>query len=703
MKYLSRFLIIQGVMIRRISIIALVAGYFLVYVPVWGESLPLTPVIDVYPSSGQAPLTVLVSGNGSTGKWGRYQDIDSWEFDPDYDGENFTPTIFDPVFDYTYDQPGTYVCRIRITDNPNTTDTREAFLETTITVTPSTKDPGVRSKFPQNNWGAGINPVWANDEQLTAAADYIAPVDQIFLFWDDTEPSQHGVYDWERLDRKLKEVADQGRKTAVQINAAFPDWIFNHIAKTGTARGALSPQFWDPDYIQYYKNLISALADRIASSPYKDRILYIRQQWNAVHTETCFFDSTVNGSAMGTWVDNPDWVWPSDGHRYEVEWSEEIALDYERQIISHFISEFEPLGIGVALRLIWSKLPDSEIYAYFTNASPTEWMLQTDNTVKGWDEGKKHMQEFIFMRCFGALGFEETLGNGEKRIQRNPIFTLQQDIYGIVLRSLAVGLPYIGIYGDDLKYVSNDGEYRESFNFGNKYAGWHLYPKSAPGAWIVLGEFKGSTDWLWLNMLSSQNWGYFLRQNDPTQNTTPLFLVDGDSTCRFTLYARQINDQITFDIDDSFASAIQDEPVEVRVVFKESSGTFSLQADRNGTLEPLAEDRYEGHKGWRTSVFRIDEPRFADGTDGQTDLAIIPTSGTPIVHMIEIDRFSTVPEFDKGDTDGDYKITLKDAILAIRILSAFMPDQFVKKEADINADGKIGIEEVIFILRKISE
>jgi hypothetical protein len=604
---------------------------------------PLTPVLEVFPSSGQAPLTVLIKGNKSSGKWGHNSDIDSWEFDPDYDGHNFNPTMFDPVSSHTYDQPGTYVCRMRITDSPNTTDRREAFAQVTITVAESTRDPSARSEFPPGAWGAGINYVWADADQLAVAADYLAPMDQIFMQWEDVEPDQHRVYDWSKLDSGLQTAAERERRASVQINSKLPDWVFDHIAQTGTARGRPSPQFWDPDYIQYYKDLLSALATHIASSPYKTRVAYVRNQWNAVHTETCFYDGTVNGNAQGTWVGNPAWVWPPNGHRYKVEWTEEIALNYEREIQSHFISLFDPLDIGVMLRVVYSHLPEDEQNAYFTNESATEGVLNTSNTAMDWDGGTGHTRRFTIMRCFGALGYEETLGTGEKRIASaySVDLTLEQDIYGIVLQSLHSGLPYIGIYGEDLAHVADNVEHREAFNFGNKYAGWHLYPESAPGAWLALGEFKGSTDWRWLNTLTSQNWGYFLVQNDPTGTSTPLSQV-GDTSCRFSFNARQIDTTTTFDLNDAFAAAIRDEPVEVKVIYLASSGSFTVQADRNGSLETLTEGRHEDHKGWRTAIFRIDDPRFADGPDGKTDLALVPTSGRPIVHMIEIDRFSSV-------------------------------------------------------------
>ncbi len=54
-----------------------------------------------------------------------------------------------------------------------------------------------------------------------------------------------------------------------------------------------------------------------------------------------------------------------------------------------------------------------------------------------------------------------------------------------------------------------------------------------------------------------------------------------------------------------------------------------------------------------------------------------------------------------GDVNGDGKINLNDAILALKILSGIETAETIYSDADINNDGKIGIEEVIYILRKI--
>ncbi len=57
-----------------------------------------------------------------------------------------------------------------------------------------------------------------------------------------------------------------------------------------------------------------------------------------------------------------------------------------------------------------------------------------------------------------------------------------------------------------------------------------------------------------------------------------------------------------------------------------------------------------------------------------------------------------------GDIDGNDVVDLADAILALKILCGIdIGDQKIFIDADVNGDGKIGIEEVVYILQKIAE
>lgn len=55
-----------------------------------------------------------------------------------------------------------------------------------------------------------------------------------------------------------------------------------------------------------------------------------------------------------------------------------------------------------------------------------------------------------------------------------------------------------------------------------------------------------------------------------------------------------------------------------------------------------------------------------------------------------------------GDVDDSGTVDLSDIILALQVLAGMEPSEVVHKEADVNCDGKIGMEELIYILQTVS-
>ncbi len=54
-----------------------------------------------------------------------------------------------------------------------------------------------------------------------------------------------------------------------------------------------------------------------------------------------------------------------------------------------------------------------------------------------------------------------------------------------------------------------------------------------------------------------------------------------------------------------------------------------------------------------------------------------------------------------GDTDGNGLIDLEDAVLALQVCAKLQPSSAIYTEADVSGDGKIGLEEVLYILHKV--
>ena len=52
---------------------------------------------------------------------------------------------------------------------------------------------------------------------------------------------------------------------------------------------------------------------------------------------------------------------------------------------------------------------------------------------------------------------------------------------------------------------------------------------------------------------------------------------------------------------------------------------------------------------------------------------------------------------------GNGEVDLEDAIIALQILSMISPQKNIHLDADLNDDGKLGMEEIVYIVQKIAE
>ena len=57
----------------------------------------------------------------------------------------------------------------------------------------------------------------------------------------------------------------------------------------------------------------------------------------------------------------------------------------------------------------------------------------------------------------------------------------------------------------------------------------------------------------------------------------------------------------------------------------------------------------------------------------------------------------------KGDIDGDSDVDLPDAVLAVQVMAGQANSTAIYKEADVNGDDKIGMEEVIYIMQEVAQ
>ena len=63
--------------------------------------------------------------------------------------------------------------------------------------------------------------------------------------------------------------------------------------------------------------------------------------------------------------------------------------------------------------------------------------------------------------------------------------------------------------------------------------------------------------------------------------------------------------------------------------------------------------------------------------------------------------FALEPESTPGDVDGDGILDLEDAVTALKIMSGTGPSDGVNLGADVNGDGRIGMEEILYIMQAV--
>ena len=103
------------------------------------------------------------------------------------------------------------------------------------------------------------------------------------------------------------------------------------------------------------------------------------------------------------------------------------------------------------------------------------------------------------------------------------------------------------------------------------------------------------------------------------------------------------------------------------------------------------------HQGIRTAQDADPYTLYQTVISEDKKTATIETDAMGTFVLMETDKKITVP----GDVDGDGKITLKDAQMALKAaLNLLVLEGDQKKAADVNQDGKIELKDAQVILKK---
>jgi hypothetical protein len=132
--------------------------------------------------------------------------------------------------------------------------------------------------------------------------------------------------------------------------------------------------------------------------------------------------------------------------------------------------------------------------------------------------------------------------------------------------------------------------------------------------------------------------------------------------------------------------------------------TVGGTAQGNGTDHDLSEGAIFIPAGEKSGTATFD---VSDDSLHESDETIIINMGTPVNADKGISSVLTITLADNdplpGDVDKNETVVLSDAVIALRIVNGLDPGTNVNRAADVNTDGKIGMEEAVYVLKKTAE
>ena len=501
----------------------------------------------------------------------------------------------------------------------------------------------------------GIGLVWGGqDEEAILKYPYVCFGQGAFL-WKNIQPREN-EYDWSVMDATLKRFYDLGKKVPIQVNTPCPEWIFKYVASVGSSRGGQAPQYWDPVYFGFLSNFVKAYAEHLGTSPYKDAVLFIRMQFNALNTEILSFDS---GYLQGTASpDRKKWTLPPNGHVYTPDLTPAIETEMIQKITQLYLDHFFPHHLPVALRMDGENdltkpgrgVDGQAIYDRWTS-NPLAWSMTTHYGI-GLIASPESFRFKRRCRERGTTAFAEQFAlissgraqhseadvaramrqvnipgaDGKPRI-REP--SPEQAFYWTTLMLLDWGFSYISLYGVDHTWAHADATAVHAMEFVNKYAGWHGDPAHAPGAWTTLGRFVSKR-----GAAENANWGFFVTQENPKASTEPVNFAGGETAAQ-GVWARRLTSTASFVLDSAFAASL-DEKSFVRIVWLNEPGA-ALRVSAGG--KDFAAMASDASGKWKETWVEI--PADVFGKSGNSRLVVDPAKGKPVLHLIEICRKRT--------------------------------------------------------------
>ncbi|MCP4107298.1 MAG: hypothetical protein GY749_17440 [Desulfobacteraceae bacterium] len=211
--------------------------------------------------------------------------------------------------------------------------------------------------------------------------------------------------------------------------------------------------------------------------------------------------------------------------------------------------------------------------------------------------------------------------------------------------------------------------------------GWYAIPG------LSSGKYKINTQ-AFLNY-SEQ---YYENTYDPS-SATAVEVFSGQPTPGINFYLDEGEVAITAGNTDNPVIAVFSNPMLPSTV---NTNTFFVVTGTSYNLETVSGGvSYSGRiaKFIPAEPFKKNTRYTVTVTTGAEDI-----SGNPLQRDYEF-IFTTAGI--TGDINGDNNVTLADAVLVLQLVAGAEPLSKVRKEADLDGDGRVGLEEVVYILGKV--
>ena len=474
----------------------------------------------------------------------------------------------------------------------------------------------------------GLYAIWAPRNVLDLP--YITG-GQVVVQWADLEPAE-GRYDFGPLETALRALGD--KPATLQVNGnRKPAWLFDVVPscpdklgeQVADKQGTL--MYWHPRHQQAYLNFLRAYGEFVQTAPWREQVLGIRLNFNALGTE--HWRVAAGDRDLGNWTTPP-------GAAPGTAWTMQQGTAYRTQVLRAFVDAFAPT-VRVFVRNNIERELREPFEARFRSGELAWFHTSTEIEPRAaW--GEWQYQTFLdYCRSGSTLGYAEQWASawGHHGGVTDPRWcSPPQWNYWRLLADLHCGVSFIGVYGSDLA-VAQQGvyrrkpvpqyqdEFRRAFEFAARYAGYHASPKQSPGAWVAFREgtfLKGDYN--------------FLMERLPDESAERCLV--GPEQQRFGTWARVLpaGDTMRLKPSPEFAGSLSGKPASLRVVILDSGTTpLTLALDNGQSWEIPRTDTGR----WREYVVPVE--RFPAASPGSNiEIVVRSHSAETVLHMVEIIR-----------------------------------------------------------------